>query len=65
MIDRFIVHYLIPEDPLEQLDISFFRVLVEPACGSALSAVYTGFIKQNLDNLPQGDIGNNQGEQHS
>ena len=34
-----------------------FRVLVEPACGSALSAVYTGFIKHNLEALPQGDIG--------
>ena len=26
-------------------------MLVEPACGTALSAVYTGFIKQNLDNI--------------
>ena len=32
-----------------------FRVLVEPACGSALSAVYENIIGQY--DLPGGDIG--------
>ena len=35
-----------------------FRVLVEPACGSALSAVYSGFISDISSELPEGDIGN-------
>jgi len=32
------------------------RLLVEPACGAALSAVYTGLIKQLLDNLGEGPV---------
>ena len=35
-----------------------YRVLVEPACGSALSAVYSGFISDISSELPDGDIGN-------
>jgi len=56
--ERVISHVVTDKDALQAV-VNFadhMRVLVEPACGSALSAVYTGFIKQNLEALPQGDI---------
>ncbi len=33
------------------------RVLVEPACGAALAALYLGIVKQLDPDLPPGDIG--------
>ena len=32
-------------------------MLVEPACGAALAAVYSGLVKQLGPRLPPGDIG--------
>jgi hypothetical protein len=37
--------------------LSMVRVLVEPACGAALAALYSGIVKHLDPDLPPGDIG--------
>ncbi len=42
---------------VSRADVILCRVLVEPACGAALSALYSGLVKQLEPDLPPGDVG--------